>query len=73
MPDGGLPIAQHLVQVRPHGIAAIYSSQLARARETAEIVAAELGLEVVRMIEAVDVSLEQNGARVDVGAERSLT
>jgi predicted dehydrogenase len=33
----------------------------------------ELGLEVVRMIEAVDVSLEQNGARVDVGAERSLT
>lgn len=33
----------------------------------------ELGLEVVRMIEAVDDSLEQNGARVDVGAERSLT
>ena len=31
-----------------------------------------LGLEVVRMIEAVDASLEQNGAKVDVGAERSL-
>jgi predicted dehydrogenase len=33
----------------------------------------ELGLEVVRMIEAVDDSLENNGARVEVGAERSLT
>jgi predicted dehydrogenase len=33
---------------------------------------AELGLEVVRMIEAVDASLEANGARVEVGAmERS--
>jgi predicted dehydrogenase len=32
----------------------------------------ELGLEVVRMIEAVDASLELNGAKVDVGAERSL-
>jgi predicted dehydrogenase len=33
---------------------------------------AELGLEVVRMIEAVDASLERNGARVDVGMlERS--
>jgi predicted dehydrogenase len=32
----------------------------------------ELGLEVVRMIEAVDASLEQSGARVEVGAERSL-
>jgi predicted dehydrogenase len=32
----------------------------------------ELGLEVVRMIEAVDTSLAQNGAKVDVGAERSL-
>jgi predicted dehydrogenase len=32
----------------------------------------ELGLEVVRMIEAVDMSLAQNGAKVDVGAERSL-
>jgi predicted dehydrogenase len=33
---------------------------------------AELGLEVVRMIEAVDASLEHNGARVDVGTlERS--
>jgi predicted dehydrogenase len=32
----------------------------------------ELGLEVVRMIEAVDASLEQNGAKVEVGAERSL-
>jgi predicted dehydrogenase len=32
----------------------------------------ELGLEVVRMIEAVDSSLEQNGAKVHVGAERSL-
>jgi predicted dehydrogenase len=32
----------------------------------------ELGLEVVRMIEAVDRSLEANGARVDVGVERSL-
>jgi predicted dehydrogenase len=32
----------------------------------------ELGLEVVRMIEAVDDSLEQNGAKVEVGAERSL-
>jgi predicted dehydrogenase len=33
----------------------------------------ELGLEVVRMIEAVDDSLENSGARVEVGAERSLT
>ena len=33
----------------------------------------ELGLEVVRMIEAVDESLENSGARVEVGAERSLT
>ena len=33
----------------------------------------ELGVEVVRMIEAVDDSLERNGARVEVGAERSLT
>jgi predicted dehydrogenase len=32
----------------------------------------ELGLEVVRMIEAVDDSLEASGARVQVGAERSL-
>ncbi len=32
----------------------------------------ELGLEVVRMIEAVDDSLERSGARVEVGAERSL-
>jgi predicted dehydrogenase len=32
----------------------------------------ELGLEVVRMIEAVDASLAQNGAKVEVGAERSL-
>ena len=32
----------------------------------------ELGLEVVRMIEAVDDSLENSGARVEVGAERSL-
>jgi predicted dehydrogenase len=29
---------------------------------------ADLGLEVVRMIEAVDASLERNGARVEVGA-----
>jgi len=33
----------------------------------------ELGLEVVRMIEAVDHSLDSSGARVEVGAERSLT
>jgi predicted dehydrogenase len=33
----------------------------------------ELGLEVVRMIEAVDHSLGSSGARVEVGAERSLT
>ena len=33
----------------------------------------ELGLEVVRMIEAVDDSLENSGARVEVGTERSLT
>jgi predicted dehydrogenase len=33
---------------------------------------AELGLEVVRMIEAVDSSLEQNGAKVGVGTEPSL-
>jgi predicted dehydrogenase len=33
----------------------------------------ELGLEVVRMVEAVDESLENSGARVEVGAERSLT
>jgi hypothetical protein len=28
---------------------------------------------VVRMVEAVDESLENSGARVEVGAERSLT
>jgi broad specificity phosphatase PhoE len=33
--------------VRPHGLAALYSSHLARARETAEVVAGELGLELV--------------------------
>jgi hypothetical protein len=33
---------------------------------------AELGLEVVRMIEAVDASLAQNGARVELDAERSV-
>ncbi len=33
--------------VRSRGIAALYSSQLARASETAEVVARELGLEVV--------------------------
>lgn len=33
--------------VRPRGVTAVYSSQLARARETAELVATELGLEVV--------------------------
>ena len=33
--------------VRPRGLAALYSSHLVRARETAEIVADELGLEVV--------------------------
>jgi probable phosphoglycerate mutase len=33
--------------VRPRGVAAVYSSHLARARETAELVAVELGLEVV--------------------------
>jgi probable phosphoglycerate mutase len=33
--------------VRDGGIAAVYSSHLARARETAEIVAAELGLDAV--------------------------
>jgi broad specificity phosphatase PhoE len=33
--------------VRPHGVAALYSSHLARARETAEVVAGELALEVV--------------------------
>jgi predicted dehydrogenase len=32
----------------------------------------ELGLEVVRMIEAVDASMERNGAKVEVGAEWSL-
>ena len=32
----------------------------------------ELGLEVVRMIEAVDASLAQSSAKVEVGAERSL-
>ena len=32
--------------VRPRGIVAVYSSHLARARETADIVAAELGVEV---------------------------
>ena len=33
--------------VRPLGLAAVYSSHLARARESADIVASELGLEVV--------------------------
>jgi probable phosphoglycerate mutase len=32
--------------VRPHGVAAIYSSQLARASETAAIAGAELGVDV---------------------------
>jgi len=33
--------------VRPHGVAALYSSHLVRARETGAIVAAELGLEPI--------------------------
>ena len=33
--------------VKPRGVAAVYSSHLSRARETAEIVARELALEVV--------------------------
>jgi predicted dehydrogenase len=33
----------------------------------------ELGLEVVRMVEAVDASIERNGAKVALGAEWSLT
>ena len=38
-------------QVRPLGIRALYTSQLQRARETAEIVAAEVGLEQPRVDE----------------------
>jgi len=45
---GGRAQARELAAaLRPRGLAAVYSSHLARARETADIVAAELGLEVV--------------------------
>jgi probable phosphoglycerate mutase len=45
--DRGRAQARELAAlVRPRGIAAVYSSHLSRARESAEIVARELGLEV---------------------------
>ena len=46
--DRGRDQARELAEaVREHGLAAVHSSHLARARETAEIVAGELGLEAV--------------------------
>ena len=46
--DRGRAQARELADaVRPHGVAAVYSSHLSRARETAEIVGAELGLSVI--------------------------
>ena len=46
--DAGRAQARELVEaVRPREPAAIHSSHLARARETAEVVAGELGLEVI--------------------------
>ena len=46
--DAGRAQAHELAEaVRDRGLAAVHSSHLARARETAAIVAAELGLEVV--------------------------
>jgi broad specificity phosphatase PhoE len=46
--DAGRAQARALAEtVRDRGLAAIHSSHLARARETAEIIAAELGLEVI--------------------------
>jgi len=45
--DRGRAQAEELAAlVRPRGVAAVYSSHLARARETAEIVARELELEI---------------------------
>ncbi len=45
--DHGRAQAQELAAlVKPRGVAAVYSSHLSRARESAEIVARELGLEV---------------------------
>jgi broad specificity phosphatase PhoE len=54
-------LAESLV---PHGIEAIYSSDLGRARETAEIVAARLGL---------SVTLDARLREVDVGEWSGLT
>jgi probable phosphoglycerate mutase len=46
--DAGRSQARELAEaVRSRGLAVLYSSHLARARETAEIVAADLGLELV--------------------------
>jgi probable phosphoglycerate mutase len=46
--DQGRAQARALAEaVQPRGVAALYSSHLARARETAEIVAEQLGLELV--------------------------
>ena len=46
--DAGRAQARELAAaVRPHGVARVYASHLARARETAEIIADELGVEVV--------------------------
>ncbi len=46
--DRGRAQAKELAAaVRPRGVRLLYSSQLARARETAELVACELGLELV--------------------------
>lgn len=54
--DRGRAQARELAEaVRPRDIAAVHSSHLARARETAEIVASELGLEV-----AVDERLAES-------------
>ncbi len=46
--DAGRAQARQLAEAaRRHGVAAVYSSHLARARETAAIVANELGLSVI--------------------------
>ena len=73
-----LPHGRHRLAARRRRRAARRSSctdfcQAIRDGLDAALVRASSASRSCRMIEAVDDSLENNGARVEVGAERSLT